>query len=190
MRLRIQRIGIHQAREQEPDQELPRGRLVEPGRQRHRRAIEQLRHDQAQRGLRLSAAPLAAVRPLLPHLPADVITAGQPAVMPVQRELGDPQPAAGRQVDAQGLVVDPDPPAGLLRPRQALLPATGRLARVMRQAEEITSITRPEGRGEPAGQLSSAMQMIGQRVPHPSSVQAVSPHPGQPLRSRRNSPAT
>jgi hypothetical protein len=68
MRLRVQRIGIHQAREQEPDQELPGGRLVESGWHRHRRAVEQLRHDLAQRGLGLSAAPSARscriVRPM------------------------------------------------------------------------------------------------------------------------------
>jgi len=118
-----------------------------------------------------------------------VIPAGQPTVMPVQRKLGDPQPAAGRQVHPQRLVVDPDLPAGLLRTRQALLPATGRLARVMRQAEEITGITRPESRGEPAGQFSRAMQMIGQRVPHSGSVQAVSPHrPPLPFRPPHHPP--
>src|SRR5437016_1358982 len=83
-------------------------------------------------------------------------------------------------------MIDPDAPAGSLRLRQALLPATGRLARVMRQAEEIAGITRPEGRGEPAGKLSSAIQMIGQRVPYSSGVQAVSPHPGQPFRFPRS----
>jgi hypothetical protein len=60
----------------------------------------------------------------------------------------------------------------------------------MRQAEEIPGITRPESLGERAGKLSRSIQMIGQRVPHSGSVQAVSPHPREPLRFHHNSPAT
>ena len=99
--------------------------------------------------------------------------------MAVEDELEEPGAACGGQVDAECLVVGPDPTAVFLGADETVLPRTGGLPRVVCEAREIGGIPSTEGLGELARQSGGAVEMIDEQVALTDDrALAVCPHDG------------